>query len=101
MIDRRSRLSSSTMPIVGPKRLPKLTEDERELLRRHEGCSKCRSFYADHRPEKCKKGYPSPYTLSPLNEEAAVTARSKRYRDPKISLSTSDAARPIQNQDGR
>ena len=32
---------------------PKLTEDERRLLHKHEGCLKCRAFYAGHRADKC------------------------------------------------
>ena len=32
---------------------PKLTEDERRLLHEHEGCLKCRAFYAGHRADKC------------------------------------------------
>ena len=32
---------------------PKLTDDKRKLLHEHEGCLKCRVFYAGHQADKC------------------------------------------------
>jgi hypothetical protein len=66
----------------GTKGLPKLTEDQKGLLRRHGGCLKCRCFYVDHDTDKCKNNYPNPYILSPLGltEEAAMAACAKRAR---------------------
>ncbi|KAH9041461.1 hypothetical protein EDB83DRAFT_2318210 [Lactarius deliciosus] len=42
--------TSNTTANVFP---PKLTDEERRLLREHEGCFKCRVFYAGHRADKC------------------------------------------------
>jgi hypothetical protein len=41
---------------------PRLTDEERRLLREHDGCFKCRAFYAGHRSDTCTvtlsgKGY--------------------------------------------
>ena len=34
-------------------RLPKLTDAEKKLLDEHEGCNRCRKFYAGHRSNNC------------------------------------------------
>ncbi|KAH9027403.1 hypothetical protein EDB85DRAFT_1868336, partial [Lactarius pseudohatsudake] len=51
---------------------PKLTGEERRLLQEHEGCFKCRAFYAGHRADKC-----------------AITLSGKNYR----TLTVQDALR--------
>ncbi|KAH9010868.1 hypothetical protein EDB85DRAFT_2160526 [Lactarius pseudohatsudake] len=51
---------------------PKLTGEERRLLQEHEGCFKCRVFYAGHRADKC-----------------AITLSGKNYR----TLTVQDALR--------
>jgi len=74
------------MPSTGdPKRLPKLTQDEKKLLKHHKGCLKCRCFYANHDTGNCKNNYPNPYMLSPLTQEAAVAARARHDRDANES----------------
>ena len=44
--------SSSYVP------LPALLDSERTLLNKHEGCTKCRKFYVDHRSRDCPTGFP-------------------------------------------
>ena len=78
---------NAAMPSTGdPKRLPKLTQDQKKLLKHHKGCLKCRCFYVDHDTGNCKNNYPNPYTLSPLTEEAAVAARARHERDANDSV---------------
>ncbi|KAH9015035.1 hypothetical protein EDB83DRAFT_2529122 [Lactarius deliciosus] len=53
--DRNSSIRGNT-PSTNPQAglyPPKLTDDERRLLHDHEGCLKCRVFYAGHRADKC------------------------------------------------
>ncbi|KAH9009482.1 hypothetical protein EDB85DRAFT_2162677 [Lactarius pseudohatsudake] len=47
---RGSSAPSTSTPSLYP---PKLTDDERRLLHDHEGCLKCRTFYAGHRAGAC------------------------------------------------
>ncbi|KAJ7346911.1 hypothetical protein DFH08DRAFT_700336, partial [Mycena albidolilacea] len=49
-----------------PKGCPKLTDLERSLLNEHEGCNKCRKFYAGHRAADCPKDFPDPTTYRTL-----------------------------------
>ena len=69
------------MQSTSAKYLPKLTQNQKRLLRRHDGCLRCRCFYVNHDTDNCKNNYPNPYALSPLTEEAAVAARASRDRD--------------------
>jgi hypothetical protein len=51
--NRNSRGNSAT-PSMDPNTYPpKLTDEERRLLHEHDGCLKCRVFYAGHRANKC------------------------------------------------
>ncbi|KAH9931400.1 hypothetical protein B0H21DRAFT_699847, partial [Amylocystis lapponica] len=43
---------------TSPARLPKLTEDEKSLLRDHSGCFKCRRFQVKHTSATCTNPYP-------------------------------------------
>ncbi|KAJ7256133.1 hypothetical protein B0H12DRAFT_1016061 [Mycena haematopus] len=54
---------------------PPLTADERELLNEHDGCNKCRQFYAGHKAGKCTNGFPDPATYKTLTAETAAVAR--------------------------
>jgi hypothetical protein len=53
---RNSNTASSSEPTRG--RVPKITESEQALLNAHEGCSKCRQFYVNHRAGNCPNGFP-------------------------------------------
>ena len=59
---------------------PKLTDEERRLLMEHQGCLKCRKFYAGHRAHQCTttisgKGYKA---LTPQDAQRAKTANSSK-----------------------
>lgn len=49
----RTNASSSTSTSSPTLYPPRLTDDERRLLHDHEGCLKCRVFYAGHRANTC------------------------------------------------
>ena len=49
----------------------KLTDIERKLLSDHEGCFKCRTFYAGHRSPECPNGFPNGVAYTPLIEAQA------------------------------
>ena len=59
---------------------PKLTEEERRLLMEHQGCLKCRRFYAGHRAPQCTstisgKGYK---TLTAQDAQRAKAAQNSK-----------------------
>lgn len=58
-------------------RLPKLTEDEKNLLAKHDGCYKCRCFYAGHRALQCPNNFPDAKLYRPLSENDALVAGKK------------------------
>ncbi|KAF9550319.1 hypothetical protein CPC08DRAFT_768931 [Agrocybe pediades] len=68
--------------------LPKLTDREHELLNEHDGCFRCRVFYAGH----CSAGFPiaaagtfpDPATFKLLTKDAALAA--KATHDAKAHL---------------
>jgi hypothetical protein len=51
--------SGSYMPMVGFITIPKLTQPEKDLLDLHQGCYKCRTFYARHFSRTCTAKHPS------------------------------------------
>ena len=58
------------------KLLPKLTDAERALLRvtEHDGCFRCRLFYAGHRSSNCPNSWPNAATYKPLTQSMALAA---------------------------
>jgi len=46
--------------------LPSLTNDKCTLLNEHEGCTKCRRFYAGHHSQSCLNGFPTGKGYKPL-----------------------------------
>lgn len=52
-----------------------LTDQDRLLLNAHEGCNKCRRFYAGHWADTCPNDYPDPATYQPLTYELAIEAK--------------------------
>ena len=52
-VNRTTRGNSAPAPDGVNTYPPKLTDDERRLLFEHDGCLKCRTFYAGHRANKC------------------------------------------------
>jgi len=67
--------TSAPTPFVS---IPKLTQADRELLNAHEGCYKCRGFYAGHKGSDCPIGFPDPASYKPLTETTAQAAKKKQ-----------------------
>ncbi|TFY52450.1 hypothetical protein EVJ58_g10012 [Rhodofomes roseus] len=59
-------------------RVPPLTVAERALLRAHDGCYKCREFYAGHRRDACPNPWPDPSSYRTLTEADALAAKKGR-----------------------
>jgi hypothetical protein len=55
-------------------RCPKLLPSEYELLEKHNGCTKCRMFYVNHRNMDCPNDFPNPDTYATLTEDMAHKA---------------------------
>ncbi|KAG1761950.1 hypothetical protein EDD22DRAFT_894206 [Suillus occidentalis] len=64
-------ISSSSRPFT---RLPRLTDDERQLLRDNEGCFKCREPFVQHSSNNCPEGFPNGATYTPLTA-ASISAK--------------------------
>ncbi|KAG1760618.1 hypothetical protein EDD22DRAFT_900292 [Suillus occidentalis] len=64
-------ISSSSRPFT---RLPRLTDDERQLLRDNEGCFKCREPFVQHSSNNCPEGFPDGATYTPLTA-ASISAK--------------------------
>ncbi|KIL54141.1 hypothetical protein M378DRAFT_93083, partial [Amanita muscaria Koide BX008] len=58
--------------------MQKLTWEERDLLREHEGCYKCREFYVEHVSSTCPTGFPDARTYVPLTKAMAMEAKRKK-----------------------
>lgn len=77
---------SSLPPPAGNTYPPKLTDDERRLLHEHEGCLKCRVFYAGHRADKCT------VTLSGKDYKTRTITVALRAKTAKPTTRTSTIA---------
>ncbi|EDR02339.1 reverse transcriptase-RNase H-integrase [Laccaria bicolor S238N-H82] len=55
--------------------LPPLTDAECTLLNEHDGCTKCRRFYTDHRSHSCPNGFPAGKTYKTLTATDAMNAK--------------------------
>ncbi|KAF8177028.1 hypothetical protein BJ912DRAFT_799453, partial [Pholiota molesta] len=66
------------------KWLAKLTQAEKDLLKEHDGCTRCRKFYVDHVGEECpmvaEKIWPDPATTPVLTAEMAKAAALKHKK---------------------
>ncbi|KAF8989419.1 hypothetical protein BDQ17DRAFT_1547591 [Cyathus striatus] len=76
---RSATTSSNNTPSNHEKKfLPRLTDTEKKLLHEHEGCARCRRFYAGHRSDTCpmKKmnTWPDATSYVPLSEAMAKAA---------------------------
>ncbi|KAJ7364511.1 hypothetical protein DFH08DRAFT_274161 [Mycena albidolilacea] len=67
----------STPSAAAPKGCPKLTEGERALLNEHEGCNKCRKFYASHHSKNCTNDFPDAASYRTLTAEDAAARRQE------------------------
>ncbi|KAF8169369.1 hypothetical protein BJ912DRAFT_839887, partial [Pholiota molesta] len=66
--------------------LPKLTDEEKRLLDEHEGCRRCRIFYAGHRGDNCPlketNSWPDASKYKPLTSAMALAAKPGAKRLP-------------------
>ncbi|KAF8182424.1 hypothetical protein K438DRAFT_1767346 [Mycena galopus ATCC 62051] len=68
----------SSMAGGQPKGCSKLTDEECALLGEHDGCFKCRSFYAGHRSRDCTNGFPDTTTYRTLTAADTTTAAADK-----------------------
>ncbi|KAG1880280.1 hypothetical protein C8R48DRAFT_587911, partial [Suillus tomentosus] len=66
-------------------RVPPLSDTERQLLNKHEGCFKCRRFYVSCRSKDCKNGFPDGATYKPLTENMALNSKNKSTKTAKVA----------------
>ncbi|KAJ7120479.1 hypothetical protein C8R43DRAFT_900788, partial [Mycena crocata] len=55
---------------------PALTAEERKLLNKHRGCTKCRRPYVSHQAKQCPNGHLSPNNYVALTEATCLTAKN-------------------------
>ncbi|KAF8172253.1 hypothetical protein K438DRAFT_1851801 [Mycena galopus ATCC 62051] len=67
-------VSSSSGTGGQSKGCPKLMDEERALLGEHNGCFKCRSFYAGHHSRDCTNRFPDATTYRTLTAADATAA---------------------------
>jgi hypothetical protein len=76
--------SSNANATPATKWLPKLTQDEKDLLKEHDGCTRCRKFYTDHPGDQCPmvatKTWPDPATTKVLTVEMANAAAATKRK---------------------
>jgi hypothetical protein len=72
--------------------VPALTSSKRTLLQEHEGCFKCRDFYADHLSRNCTRGFPDPAMYKALT--AADATHTKKQRNKKEKTAPTAAVLP-------
>src|SRR5438876_9602165 len=63
--------STSTTP-----KLPRLTDAERAVLDKYDGCRKCRKLFVGHRAAECPDGFASGLNYVPITEATATAARA-------------------------
>ncbi|CAK5265355.1 unnamed protein product [Mycena citricolor] len=62
------------------RRLPKLTEEEREIIRSNNGCTICRKLFVGDKHEKCE-AWPNPSTYTPITEHSVLAAKAVRAQN--------------------
>ena len=72
---RRNNNSSTSTSTSTSNCLPPLTDTECTLLKDHEGCTKCRHFYVDHRSYNCPSGFPLAKGYKTLSLNDALAAK--------------------------
>ncbi|KAJ3474978.1 hypothetical protein NLI96_g12135 [Meripilus lineatus] len=75
----RGGRSDQTTPNLN-NRLPKLTDAEKTILGKHDGCFKCRRFYANHKATDCTNPWPDAKTYMTITEADGLAAQAKRNK---------------------
>jgi hypothetical protein len=91
--------SSSTASFV---KLPPLTDSKRTLLNEHEGCTKCRRFYAGHCSQSCPNGFllgKGYKTVTLMDALAAKKAKAVAKSVAKPVAATSAAVETVDSDD--
>jgi hypothetical protein len=77
----RAKSSAGVSGNTTRRYLPKLQDKEKKLLNEHEGCTRCRRFYTDHRAKECEmttnNTWPDAETYVPLTLEMALAAKPR------------------------
>ncbi|KAH7903753.1 hypothetical protein BJ138DRAFT_979514, partial [Hygrophoropsis aurantiaca] len=73
-------------------RLPPLTDQERQLLKDHRGCFKCRHFYVNHLSTSCPDGFPAGEGYKTLTERDALAAKPRKSAKPVVSVTIDTVA---------
>ena len=68
--------SNTSTPLIGFVALPKLTQTEKDLLDLHQGCYKCRVFYAGHFSRTCTGERPTLETCKKVTPTGALRAKA-------------------------
>jgi len=63
---------ANALAYTGRSRVPRLTDDDREILELHHGCKKCRRFYVQHDHLNCPNNFPDTSLYTPLTQETAA-----------------------------
>ena len=85
--------AASSATLIASAFIPKLTTEERDLLKAHEGCFRCRKFYAGHFSRDCplgSEGRPSPEDCK--NVTLANASLAKKNHASTSTSTTSVAA---------
>jgi hypothetical protein len=80
--------TASTSSPTATSFIPKLTQAERDLLKAHEGCYRCRNFYAGHFSRDCPigaDGRPTQETCKNVNLPAALKAKAAQVGNASSS----------------
>ena len=79
---RQNSRNSGTFTMVSDrsdqKRLPRLTQEERNILSKHQGCFKCRRVCQNHRAGGCPHGFPSAENYKPVTMEDVARAKNEK-----------------------
>jgi hypothetical protein len=76
-------------------RLPSLTDAERNLLREHAGCFKCRKFYVTHRSADCPDGFPPGEGYKTLTERDATAVRPNQAKKSSVGVPSGRAVTAV------
>ena len=86
-----STTASSSNPTLYP---PRLTDEERRLLHDHEGCLKCREFYAGHRAKQCTVTLSGKdYKVRTIADALRAKARNGNRAPPIAAITEPDNGR--------